>query len=197
MRIITGLCVCVCALAAFAADAPKLSAKAQARVKAETEKLREMGKEPELAKAVETQNTKKLTPVQVIETDKQWMAKDPKIESLVRELMNNDCAKHLKTHLAKDAAYVEFIVMDQLGANVCITSRTSDYWQGDEDKWRKSYANGKGGTDVSAPLYDESAKAWVVQVSVPVVDEKKKVIGAVCVGLKVDELEKTAPAAAK
>jgi hypothetical protein len=182
--------VWVALLAAPALAADKLSPKVEARLKQETEKVREMAKDPAVVKAVEAQNARKMTAAQVNELDKQWMASDPKVAPLVKELTGNACATHLKAQMAKSPVMTEAIVMDQQGANVCITNRTSDYWQGDEDKWRKAYNNGKGGTDVGAPKYDESAKDRIIQVSVAVLDAKKKAIGALCVGLKVDAMEK-------
>lgn len=190
MRASAWVWVALVAVPVMAADKAVLSPKMEARVKQETEKIREWAREPVVAKAVEAQNEENMTAARVNEIDKQWMVGDPKVEPLVKELMGNACAKHLKTQMARTPAMVEAIVMDKQGANVCITTRTSDYWQGDEDKWRKAYNNGKGGTDVSPPKYDESAKARVIQVSVPVTDAKKKVIGALCVGLRMDELEK-------
>jgi sensor histidine kinase regulating citrate/malate metabolism len=75
--------------------------------------------------------------------------------------------------------------MDNQGANVCMTNRTSDYWQGDEAKWQKSFEGGKGAIFIDERKYDSSAKAVIVQISVPVMDGDKA-IGAITVGIKVD-----------
>ena len=79
--------------------------------------------------------------------------------------------------------------MDNQGANVAMTNKTSDYWQGDEDKFTNAYKGGAGGVDISKSKFDDSAKAYLVQISVPVVDGGT-VIGALCVGINLDELEK-------
>jgi hypothetical protein len=75
--------------------------------------------------------------------------------------------------------------MDDQGANVCMSDRTSDYWQGDEAKWQNSFNGGKGGVNFDERKFDSSAKAVVVQVSVPVLDQGK-VVGALTVGVKAE-----------
>lgn len=80
--------------------------------------------------------------------------------------------------------------MDNQGANVAMTNKTSDYWQGDESKFTQSYRGGKGATHIGDVEFDESAQAYLVQVSVPVI-ESGKAIGAVTIGVNIDELEQT------
>ena len=63
--------------------------------------------------------------------------------------------------------------MDNQGANVAMTDKTSDYWQGDEAKFKKSYHNGKGTVFVDEVEFDDSSQAYLVQVSVPVKDGDK------------------------
>jgi hypothetical protein len=77
--------------------------------------------------------------------------------------------------------------MDNQGANVAMSDKTSDYWQGDEDKFIKSYNAGKGGVHISEIKWDESSQANIVQVSVAV-KENDKVIGALTIGLDVDQM---------
>lgn len=44
----------------------------------------------------------------------------------------------------KSPEYAEIFVMDNQGANVAMSDKTSDYWQGDEDKFVRSFAGGEG-----------------------------------------------------
>jgi hypothetical protein len=78
--------------------------------------------------------------------------------------------------------------MDNQGANVAMTNKTSDYWQGDEAKFTDSFKNGVGAIHISTVEFDESAQAYLVQVSVPVM-EGGKAIGALTIGVNIDELE--------
>jgi hypothetical protein len=78
--------------------------------------------------------------------------------------------------------------MDDQGAIVCATERTTDYWQGDEAKWQRAYNDGKGDVFIDRPKLDESANTRIAQISVPVMDGEKA-IGAVTVGVVVEKLK--------
>lgn len=84
--------------------------------------------------------------------------------------------------------YAEIFVMDNQGANVAMTDKTSDYWQGDEAKFKKSFNDGAGAVFVDDVEFDDSAQAYLVQVSVPVKDGDK-VIGAITFGIDVEKVE--------
>ena len=90
--------------------------------------------------------------------------------------------------LESEEFYAEIFVMDNKGANVCMTDKTSDYWQGDEAKFQKSYAGGSGAVFVDDVEFDESTQAYLVQVSVPVKDNGK-VIGAITFGIDIDKIK--------
>lgn len=50
----------------------------------------------------------------------------------------------LKNIIVQQAdVYSEAFVTDAKGANVAAYPATSDYWQGDEDKFTKAFASGK------------------------------------------------------
>jgi hypothetical protein len=83
--------------------------------------------------------------------------------------------------------FTETILTDNQGANVAISSMTSDYWQGDEPKFVKAYAEGKGADYVARAKKDESSGAVVSQVSVPVMDGGKA-IGTLTIGVNVQAI---------
>jgi len=68
-----------------------------------------------------------------------------------------------------------------------MTDKTSDYWQGDEAKFKKSYNGGSGAVFVDDVEFDDSAQAYLCQVSVPVKDGAE-VIGAITIGVDVDKI---------
>lgn len=138
------------------------------------------GKDPVLIREVEAQNALKLSQAEIDAIDKAWMAGGEK--DRVAHLLSNDCATRLKKLTSSNAAFQETFAMDNRGANVCMTARTSDFWQGDEPKWQLSFNGGKGTTFVDEPKYDVSAKAILVQVSVPVID-RGTTVGAITVGV--------------
>jgi hypothetical protein len=67
-----------------------------------------------------------------------------------------------------------------------MSDKTTDYWQGDEAKFIKSYDNGKGAVFVDDVKFDNSTQAYLDQVSVPVKDGGKA-IGAITFGISVDK----------
>ena len=150
-------------------------------------KLTQHGSDPVLVNAVKAQNGKSASLEKIKEMDKAWMA-TPGVNDFMRSLMTNACAQKIKSIKASAPYYAEIFVMDDKGANVCMTDKTSDYWQGDEAKWTKSYNNGAGGTDVGDVKFDDSTQAYLVQVSVPVKDGGKA-IGAVTIGVNVEKLK--------
>jgi hypothetical protein len=106
----------------------------------------------------------------------------------MKAIMDSECGKQLRTIQNSAPYYAEIFVMDNQGANVAMTDKTSDYWQGDEAKFKNSFANGQGSVFVDEVQFDDSAQAYLVQVSVPVKDGDK-VIGAITFGLDVDKVE--------
>lgn len=138
-------------------------------------------------KAIEEQNAKHITMAQIHATDKQWINAEDELP-IQKELISNACAKELFRLSKRLPVIREAFVMDNQGANVCMNNLTSDYWQGDEAKWQKSFNGGKGGVDVGKAKFDKSANITEQQVSLPIVNKAGKVIGAVTFGLAVDQM---------
>ncbi|MCK5351742.1 PDC sensor domain-containing protein, partial [bacterium] len=120
------------------------------------------------------------------ELDEKWKAKTG-IADYMQVLMDNTCGKYLRELQNVEPYIAEAFAMDNQGANVCMTDKTSDYWQGDEAKFKNSWNGGKGGIFVDDVEFDDSAQTYVTQVSVPVVDGGK-VIGAITFGVDIDKL---------
>lgn len=150
--------------------------------------IKKWGENPTLVAAVKEQNAKKLSLDAIQKRDKEWMAATG-LDDQMKALMKNAAANELNQLEATKPYFFESILMDNQGANVAMTNKTSDYWQGDEDKFTNAYKGGTGGVEISKSKFDDSAKAYLVQISVPVTDGGA-VIGALCVGINLDELEK-------
>ena len=145
------------------------------------------GTDPVIVEAVKAANAKGKTLEQIKTEDKDWQAYAG-LADYMKALMESDCGKYL--HTIQDSApyYAEIFVMDNQGANVAMTDKTSDYWQGDEAKFQKSFANGAGAVFVDDVKFDDSSQAYLVQVSVPVMDAGKA-IGAITFGIDIDKVE--------
>lgn len=143
---------------------------------------------PVVIDAVKKQNAEHLSLDEIKRRDADWR-KVAGVDDFMQSLLNNTAAKAMKKFEQSRPYYLELFLMDNQGANVAMTNKTSDYWQGDEAKWQKSFNEGKGATQVGKVEFDESAQAYLVQVSLPIMD-KGKAIGAITVGINLDELEK-------
>lgn len=122
--------------------------------------------------------------------DKKWRAE---VDSSDRSFIDKVLAKKISVFLKKkqDASQgmiTEMFVMDDKGLNVGQSDMTSDYWQGDEAKWKKSYGMGAGAIFIDAPEKDESTQTLQSQASLTISDENGKPIGAITIGINLDDL---------
>jgi hypothetical protein len=66
-----------------------------------------------------------------------------------------------------------------VGLLVGASDPNSDYWQGEEDKWLRTFKAGPDSLHIGTLEFDDSALAWVIQVSKPILDPATgKPIGA-------------------
>ena len=84
-------------------------------------------------------------------------------------------------------AITEIFVMDGWGWNVAQTGGTSDYFQGDEGKWQKTFASSDPNEIEVLDIVEEDGIRYA-QVSLPIKDGDKN-IGAVTVGVDVDKVK--------
>lgn len=174
---------------AFAA-APLSAEQAPPAVLGLAPALQAWGSDPVLVAAVKQQNAAGMSLDEVKKKDAAWMATTG-VNDFMQSLMSNNAAKQLKSLESSKPYFTETFLMDAQGANVAMTNKTSDYWQGDEDKFTQSYQDGKGALHVGKVKFDESAQAYLVQVSVPVMDGGSA-IGAITIGVNLDLLEASA-----
>ena len=149
--------------------------------------LADLGTNPIIVKAVKKENAKRKSLAQIQDMDKKWKA-TPGIADYMQAMMDSECGRHLRSIQNGSTIYAEIFVMDNKGANVAMTDKTSDYWQGDEAKFKKSFNNGKGSVFVDEVEFDDSSQAYLVQVSVPVKDGDA-VIGAITFGIDMDKVQ--------
>ena len=147
--------------------------------------LKKWGEDPVLIAAVKSQNAQGITLDAIKTRDQEWRNFSG-VDDGMQALMSNAAAMHLRELEQQKPFFVELFLMDNQGANVAMTNKTSDYWQGDEAKFIDSYKDGKGDIHVSDVEFDESAQGYLVQVSVPVMDAGRA-IGALTIGINLDD----------
>jgi hypothetical protein len=155
--------------------------------------LRAIAEDPVVIGALTQQNAANgsLAQAEIDKLDKQWRSEvEGQDKSLINQVLANDLSTYLKN--VSDQAgglYTEIFVMDSKGLNAGQSAVTSDYWQGDEDKWTKTYAAGPDAVFVDEIEKDESTQMLQSQVSFTVVDPAtKQVIGAITFGVNLDQL---------
>lgn len=184
------------AVALIAAAAPALvgAAEIDAPVKELVDgQIRGWISDPTIVEAVKAQNARNagLSQADIDALDQQWRAETSAgSKPLIEATLSNPLSQYLKK-LKDDSQglYTEIFVMDAKGLNVGQSDVTSDYWQGDEDKWQRTYPVGPDALLIGEVEQDESTQRFQTQVSLSVVDPADgAVIGAVTVGIDVETL---------
>ena len=130
----------------------------KAKLEAALPKLRKIAGDEAVLKAIKAQNAKKVPLDQIKALDDDWK-KATGVTPAMKPFLENDAAAALKKHAAETPAIAEAFAMDDQGALVATISKTSDYWQGDEAKWTKSFAACAGDEFIDKASFDESSKA--------------------------------------
>jgi hypothetical protein len=143
--------------------------------------------------AVKAQNAKNASMGQsdIDRLDKDWRAEvKGGGGTLTETVLSNALSAYLKKVKAESQGlFTEIFVMDNKGLNVGQSDVTSDFWQGDEAKWQKTFKVGPQAMHIDKVTKDESTQTLQSQLSVPVIDPASgQVIGAVTVGVNVEQL---------
>lgn len=148
--------------------------------------LSKLGADQMIIDTVKAKNSENTSLKAIKEKDEKWMS-HAGIAPYMQELMDSPCGKHLKEFQNTHSYVAEMFLTDNQGANVAMTDKTSDYWQGDEAKFTKSFNGGNGVVFVGDVKFDDSSQAYLSQVSIPVKDGDKT-IGVLVVGIDIDLL---------
>ncbi|MCB1739016.1 MAG: hypothetical protein KDK91_01500 [Gammaproteobacteria bacterium] len=165
------------------------------RLKSLAEKeLAQAFNETDIVEAVKAQNSRhaNLGQEDIDKLDKQWRAQAKSGSgSLIDAVLGNALSGRLKQIKESGGGlYTEIFVMDNKGLNVGQSDVTSDYWQGDESKWQKTFSAGPGSIFVDAVEFDESTQTYQAQISLTLVDPATNTaVGAVTVGVNVEALQ--------
>jgi hypothetical protein len=186
--IIAGLAGSLLATAAWASDAHVAPATDFAK-----STVKQWISNATVIEAVKAQNAKHagLSQADIDNMDKDWRAQtDASSRPMIDAVLANALSGYLRNQQeASQGLVTEVFVMDNRGLNVGQSDVTSDYWQGDEAKWQKTYSAGPDAIFVDEVEMDESTQTFQSQVSMSIVDPATgEVIGAITVGINVDAL---------
>lgn len=149
---------------------------------------------PVIVDSIKAQNAKHeaLTLEEIIKYDSKWRSEIDRYQKpFITSILNNALSLYLK-ELKKqsEGLYSEIFVMDNKGLNVGQSDLTSDYWQGDEDKWMQTFLVGAGAIFADEIKFDDSSQQFQMQYSMSISDpETGQVIGAITIGFNAEYLE--------
>ena len=143
--------------------------------------------------SVEAHNKKYGTANQqrIDELDKTWRAERKQEDKpLIAATLSSPLSVYLTRMQGQSyGLFVEVFVMNKRGLNVGQSSITSDFWQGDEAKFQKTFDVGPDALFVDEPEWDDTYKIWRVQINKSLTNPKtKQLIGAVTVEVNLTEL---------
>jgi len=147
---------------------------------------------PVVTISVEAQN-KRLAQIdtdQIDLLDKQWRAETKNTDQpLIAAVLSNPLSNYLtQIQAGSSGLYTEMFVMDKLGLNVGQSAITSDYWQGDEGKFQKTYPNGAKARFIDEAEFHEGTKTWRAQANFTITNAEAQPIGAITVEFNLTEL---------
>jgi hypothetical protein len=108
---------------------------------------------------------------------------------MIKALLGKSVSLYLKSKQDdSQGTIVEFFVTDCHGMNVGQSTETTDYWQGDEDKFLKTFALGSNDIFIDKAERDESTQLLETQASFTLKNEAGKPIGIATVTIAIDAL---------
>lgn len=149
--------------------------------------------DPVIIEALKSQNVRHahLTQTAIDGLDATWrteFASD--VHPLIDTVVGNPLSTFLEDkQIASGGVITEIFVMDAKGLSAGESEISSDYWQGDEPKWQKTYLAGSSTLFVDVAEKDESTQMLQSQASLTISDPQTgRPIGAITIGINLDAL---------
>ncbi len=122
--------------------------------------------------------------------DKQWRAhSDSGEHELIQAVAESELSAYLRRQQRQaDGLFREIMATGRLGLNAGMSRTTTDYWQGDETKFRKTFNRPDQAPVIEDIRYDESTRRFLVHVSLPVRDpDTDELLGVVTAGVDIQK----------
>jgi hypothetical protein len=133
----------------------------------------------------------KLSMSDINKKDKQWRAafKENDFSYFLTEVDQAFSAQLRELKKQSQEMITEVIITDARGLNFAVSDMTSDYWQGDEEKFRAVFAQPINTVHFGDINYDESTKHFQVHLSVPLAAEKTQdPLGVLVLGIDIEKV---------
>jgi hypothetical protein len=186
-------------LALAAATAALLAGAAQANDYAPAmqafldSQVRPWAEDPVIVSAIAAQNTRTggLSQSEIDALDQAWRAEVGAAASpTIDPVMQSAAADFLRARVAESGGMItEIFAVDARGLNVAASDVTSDFWQGDEEKYSETYPVGADAVHFGEVEFDESTQTYQGQISLTITDPATgEAIGAMTVGVNAEAL---------
>jgi hypothetical protein len=126
---------------------PKLDPALRAQVEARVAVVQQWAADPIVVQAVREANARPLSMNEIETINREWEAATG-VNEFMRTLIDHPAARRLKELRSGSPEIQEAFLTDALGANVAITNKTSDFYQGDEVQYLEAFNQGKGGVHI-------------------------------------------------
>ncbi len=147
--------------------------------------IKALANKPEVIEAVKASNARQLGKERIMELDERWIKLKGRLPE-ADQIMNSKVSALLTKAMNKQSYFKEAILTGNQGETVAMNMVTTDYWQGDEEKFTAIFDTNlpsrKPDSHISRARWDDSTKAMIAQVSVPVYDGDY-MIGTLTVGV--------------
>lgn len=130
---------------------------------------------------------------EILNLDSKWQALAPGQPSeLAAHLLNLPTSKALAAwQNSLEGLVTETFVMDEMGTVTALSQLTSDFWQGDEEKFSATVGKKPGDIVLSDLIYDPSVRRFQLLASTPLHNNTGEYIGAVAIGLDIELMLQT------
>ncbi|GAB4374521.1 MAG: hypothetical protein Kow00114_37120 [Kiloniellaceae bacterium] len=157
------------------------------------EQVRQWSSSPVVLLSLEASNERyaNLDQAAIDALDGQWKAeREVQDQPLITAVLSSPLSNYL-TRIQSDSQglFVAIFVMDGSGLNAGQSAITSDFWQGDEAKWQKTYQVGPDAVFIDEIEINEDTGAEIAQLNMAIAQDGK-VVGAITVDVNVTELRR-------
>ncbi|WP_420429885.1 hypothetical protein [Kordiimonas sp.] len=147
---------------------------------------------PVVFMTLEAQNRRyaNLSQANINSLDSQWRAeREADNQPLIAATLNNPLSTYLtQVQAASAGLFTEIFVIDAQGLNAGQSAITSDFWQGDEAKFQKTFDVGAGAIFIDEAELHEASGTWRAQANMTLQSDRGQPIGAVTVEINLTEL---------
>jgi len=142
------------------------------------------------------EKNKDLDAAKIDALDKQWRAERKESDQpLITAVLSSPLSGYLTRIQANSLGlYTEIFVIDAKGLNAGQSAITSDYWQGDEAKWQKTFKVGHDAVFIDDPEFNKETGTWRAQLNMTLA-KGNAAIGSLTVEINLTELERRRNAA--